>query len=86
MSVKYVFIGSGDGVPGLPREVTEAEAEALGAAELLAEAIQAGAYVPSPDPSPPAPLPLRAHVPSEEGGTPSPQPSPLGRGSKSKKE
>lgn len=41
----YKFVGQGDGVPGLPHEVSEAEAKALGAADLLAEAIKSGAYI-----------------------------------------
>lgn len=41
----YKFIGDGDGVPGLPHEVSQAEAAQLGAASLLAEAIASGTYI-----------------------------------------
>jgi hypothetical protein len=40
----YRFCGSGDGVPGLPEMVTEAEAQRLGMAETLAAALKRGTY------------------------------------------
>lgn len=40
----YVFVGDGQGVPGLPHRVTEAEAAAIGASKLLADAIENGNY------------------------------------------
>lgn len=52
---KYKYIGDGAGITGLPHEVTEEEAAALGASEILKAAIENGSYVksnPSPNPSP----------------------------------
>lgn len=44
--MKYIFDPKkGDGVPGLPHEVTMKEAEALGVADLLKSAIENGVYV-----------------------------------------
>lgn len=44
--MKYIFDPKkGDGVPGLPHEVTMKEAEALGMADLLKSAIENGVYV-----------------------------------------
>jgi hypothetical protein len=43
---KYIFDKSqGDGIPGLPHEVTDEEAKALGVFETLQAAIKSGAYV-----------------------------------------
>lgn len=44
----YVFVGDGEGVPGLPHQVTVSEAEALGVADLLKAAIANGNYALSP--------------------------------------
>lgn len=50
---KYKFVGDGAGVPGLPHEISDEEAEALGVADILKAAIENGRYVPlPPDPSP----------------------------------
>ncbi len=42
--MKYKFVGEGAGVPGLPHEITDEEAEMLGLKEFLAEAIRNGNY------------------------------------------
>lgn len=47
MDTVYKYRGDGLGVPGLPHQITQAEAEQLGVAELLAEAIAAGVYAPA---------------------------------------
>jgi hypothetical protein len=51
----YKFVGDGTGVPGLPHEITDAEAKELGVSEILKEAVKNGSYVESvsltPDPS-----------------------------------
>jgi len=44
MAKKYKFVGKGGGVPGLPHEITDAEAEYLGVLEILQEAIKNGNY------------------------------------------
>lgn len=44
-NVIYKFIGEGDGVPGLPHEVSETEAAQLGVTGLLKDAIGNGVYV-----------------------------------------
>jgi len=36
----------GDGIPGIPSEITEEEARELGVEKLLADAVASGAYVP----------------------------------------
>jgi hypothetical protein len=41
----YVYDGDGLGVPGLPREITQAQADADGCGELLKNAIDLGVYV-----------------------------------------
>lgn len=41
---KYKFVGEGAGVPGLPHEITDEEAEALGLTELLEAAVENGNY------------------------------------------
>ena len=43
----YVYCGDGLGVPGLPHVVTGADAAALGVAEILQAAIEAGTYKPA---------------------------------------
>ena len=42
----YKFIGAGMGVPGLPHQISEEEAERLGVKELLQAAIENGSYAP----------------------------------------
>lgn len=41
---RYRFVGEGAGIPGLPHELTQAEAETLGVSALLVDALAAGAY------------------------------------------
>jgi len=59
----YKYIGDGAGVPGLPHEITDEAAKALGVTEILDGAIKNGSYVEgdmpkhSPRPSPLTPLP-----------------------------
>jgi hypothetical protein len=45
MGKRYRFIGEGAGVPGLPHELTDEEARALGVEELLQAALANGNYV-----------------------------------------
>ena len=42
----FVYVGDGEGVPGLPHQLTAAEAEAIGVKELLEAAIKNGNYAP----------------------------------------
>ena len=42
----YCFCGNGQGVPGLPHEVTKSQAEVLGLLEHLSAALQRGDYKP----------------------------------------
>lgn len=42
----FVYVGDGEGVPGLPHQVTVSEAEAGGVLKLLEAAIQNGNYAP----------------------------------------
>lgn len=48
--MKYKFIKNGDGIPGLPHEITDEQAKAQGLEPLLKAAIAAGAYAPQPLP------------------------------------
>ena len=49
----YIFDTSrGAGIPGLPHEISEAEAKALGVFEVLQEAISNGSYKPKAEPKP----------------------------------
>ncbi len=41
----YIFIGVGDGVPGLAHEITEEQAKAQGVESLLMDAVTSGVYV-----------------------------------------
>lgn len=41
----FIYIGGGDGVPGLPHEITDAQAQADGLNDLLNSAVEAGVYV-----------------------------------------
>jgi hypothetical protein len=53
--MQYKYVGDGAGVPGLPHEISDEEAQAQGFGELLKAAIANGSYVaadPTPDPSP----------------------------------
>ena len=43
--MQYKFVGDGMGVPGLPHQVSETEAESMGVSALLEEAIVNGNYV-----------------------------------------
>lgn len=42
--MKYVFVGEGMGIPGLPHEISDKEANELGVADLLQEAVENGNY------------------------------------------
>ncbi len=42
--MKYKYTGEGQGVPGLPNEVSKQEAKDLGLADVLKECIKAGIY------------------------------------------
>jgi hypothetical protein len=44
MMKKYIFVGQGEGVPGLPHEVTDEQAKALGVEEILTDALANGNY------------------------------------------
>lgn len=44
MPERYIYVGEGAGVPGLPHEVTDDQAEALGAIDILTQAIANGSY------------------------------------------
>ena len=46
----YRFCGEGTGIPGLPHEVTAAEAEELGLLDVLQAAIRNGNYKPVQQP------------------------------------
>ena len=58
MAKHFVYVGDGLGIPGLPHNISDAEAEAQGLAELLTAAIAQGAYRELPtgenDAAPPA--------------------------------
>ena len=41
----FHFVGTGDGIPGLPHLVTDEEAKALGLSDVLRSAIANGNYV-----------------------------------------
>lgn len=43
--MKYKYVGTGAGVPGLPHEITDEEALELGVVQLLQEALKNGDYV-----------------------------------------
>ena len=42
--MKYKYVGPGQGVPGLPHEVSTKEAKDLGLADVLKECVEAGLY------------------------------------------
>lgn len=42
---EYEYVGDGLGVPGLPHQLSTADAEALGVLDLLAAAVHNGSYV-----------------------------------------
>lgn len=44
----YRYVGDGVGVPGLPHEISDDEAEKLGVKDLLDEAIANGSFAPAP--------------------------------------
>ena len=50
----FIYVGAGDGVPGLPREITDEQAKADGLTILLNQAIDAGVYVESSKANTPA--------------------------------
>ena len=41
----YQYVGDGAGVPGLPHQVSDEEAAALGLTEMLNDAVKDGVYV-----------------------------------------
>lgn len=41
---QYKFVGNGAGVPGLPHEITDEEAAALGVTDTLRQAVENGNY------------------------------------------
>lgn len=41
----YIFIGDGDGIPGLAHEITDEQAKAQGVELLLTDAVERGVYV-----------------------------------------
>jgi len=43
--MKYIYVGNGAGVPGLPHEITDEEAQELGVEDVLRDALNNGAYV-----------------------------------------
>jgi hypothetical protein len=43
--MEYKYVGEGAGVPGLPHQISDEEAEALGVTELLKAAVENGSYV-----------------------------------------
>lgn len=49
---KYIYVGGGDGIPGLPHQITDQEAAAEGLTELLNSAIESGAYIEQADEKP----------------------------------
>jgi hypothetical protein len=51
---KYLYVGNGMGVPGLPHEVSDDEAAELGVLHILREAIENGSYVEAPSATPSA--------------------------------
>jgi hypothetical protein len=46
--MNYKYIGDGAGVPGLPHEISDEEAQAQGLSDLLMAAIANGSYVEAP--------------------------------------
>lgn len=48
---KYIYVGNGMGVPGLPHEISDDEAAKLGVLGILKDAIENGNYAPAPDDS-----------------------------------
>lgn len=44
MAKIYEYKGDGEGVPGLPHVISDAQAEALGVLDLLKAAIKSGSY------------------------------------------
>ncbi len=41
---KFVYVGDGAGVPGLPHEITDEQAKEQGVIDLLNDAVKNGAY------------------------------------------
>lgn len=48
----YIYVGGGDGIPGLPHQITDQQAAAEGLTELLNSAIDSGAYIEQADEKP----------------------------------
>ena len=44
-NIKFIFVGEGAGVPGVPHEVTREEADQLGALKEFEAALERGLYV-----------------------------------------
>lgn len=44
----YKYIGDGAGVPGLPHEISDEEAQGLGVTDLLKAALENGSYAEAP--------------------------------------
>ena len=43
--MQYKYVGDGAGVPGLPHEISDDEAEALHVADILSTAVENGSYI-----------------------------------------
>jgi len=56
---KYKFVGVGMGVPGLPHEISDEDAEEMGVTEILSEAVRNGNYVVADENPHPVPLPKK---------------------------
>lgn len=41
----YIYVGIGDGIPGMPHEITDEQAKADGLTPALLEAVKNGSYV-----------------------------------------
>lgn len=52
VTMQYKYVGDGAGVPGLPHEITDAEAEELGVTDLLLAAVENGSYAAVQETSP----------------------------------
>jgi hypothetical protein len=96
---RYKFVGDGMGVPGLPHEISDEDAEALGMTQLLSDAIANGSYaaaeesleeemVQAPAEEQEEPGEAASDLPweSEESNKDlTPNPSPTGEGNKRKR-
>lgn len=43
--MNYRYVGDGEGIPGLPHEISDDEAAELGVSEILKAALENGSYV-----------------------------------------